>query len=260
MGGLVKDMRDFRDESNDIGGEGNMERSNQNIAKHWLEASSVHGMPVEPKGFQLFSNEHPSTWPMDIAYKAAQFENQQLADKFLRKMREAVSVEVMAANQTEILIELAHEVGLNVGEFIKHMTDGSAEKAFHEDLKLTTQYKAHGFPSFLVQYLDKAIMLRGFNRFENFKNVIDYLTGGKIQGELASATEENIIAFIEKYETVTPREIQDSFDLTSEEVNKKIKELEEKSYVSITPKGNGYFISMITETLFCDPNTGLCYT
>jgi len=41
MGGLVKDIRDFRDESNDIGGD--ISQVNEQVASHWLEASSRHG-------------------------------------------------------------------------------------------------------------------------------------------------------------------------------------------------------------------------
>ena len=61
MGGLVKDIRDFYDNFNDIGGDA--ERSNAQIAKHWLDASERHGMPVRTEGFRMFSDEHPSTYP-----------------------------------------------------------------------------------------------------------------------------------------------------------------------------------------------------
>lgn len=80
MGGLVKDIRDFYDSYNDIGKD--PEQSNKQVVKHWLEASQRHGMPVESEGFHMFSDEYPSTYPQNIAYKAAQMENQILADKF----------------------------------------------------------------------------------------------------------------------------------------------------------------------------------
>jgi putative protein-disulfide isomerase len=53
MGGLVKDITSFYDSHNDIGGD--PDRSNKNIARHWVDASERHGMPVKSEGFKLFS-------------------------------------------------------------------------------------------------------------------------------------------------------------------------------------------------------------
>ena len=47
MGGLVKDMRSFRDDRNGIGGD--LSKVNKEVASHLVEASSRHGMPVEQK-------------------------------------------------------------------------------------------------------------------------------------------------------------------------------------------------------------------
>jgi putative protein-disulfide isomerase len=44
MGGLVQDITSFYDSRNDIGGD--PERSNINIPRHWVDASTRHGMPV----------------------------------------------------------------------------------------------------------------------------------------------------------------------------------------------------------------------
>jgi len=68
MGGLVKDIRAPYDNANDIGGD--PERSNAQIARHWLEASARHGMPVRIEGFRLFTADTTSTYPQNIAFKA----------------------------------------------------------------------------------------------------------------------------------------------------------------------------------------------
>ena len=93
-------------------------RSNTNIAKHWLEASERHGMPVQSEGFKLFSKEYPSTYPQNIAYKAAQIQDQVLANRYLRRIREASAAEAKLTNITEVLVELASEVGLDVARFL----------------------------------------------------------------------------------------------------------------------------------------------
>jgi predicted DsbA family dithiol-disulfide isomerase len=256
MGGLVADVREFYDSYNNIGGDPS--QTNQSVVKHWIEASERHGMPVQAEGFQLFSNEYPSTYPMNIAYKAAQFEDYTLADKFLRRMREAVAAEAIQANRTEKLIELAGESGLDIGKFLQHFTDGSAEKAFREDLNTTMKNKAQGFPSFLIQFGAKEVLLRGYQNFDSFKNVIDYLSDHQVQGSYIESTDENILSFIQKYSRVAPKEIQESFDLNDKQLEDKIQSLTAENSITVTPAGNGHFISIKTQGLSCNPDTGIC--
>ena len=52
MGGLVKDAKTFMDQKNNIGGD--LKQFNQQVAKHWVEASEQHGMPVQTDGLELF--------------------------------------------------------------------------------------------------------------------------------------------------------------------------------------------------------------
>jgi protein-disulfide isomerase-like protein with CxxC motif len=73
MGGLVEDITAFYDSANDIGGD--PEKSNLQIARHWLEATARHGMPVRTEGFRLFSAETISTYPQNVAFKAAELTN-----------------------------------------------------------------------------------------------------------------------------------------------------------------------------------------
>jgi len=256
MGGLVKDIRSFYDSYNDIGKD--PERSNSQIAKHWLEASERHGMPVKTEGFRLFSNDFPSTYPQNIAYKAAQFEDQKLADKFLRRIREASASEDKQTNKPEVLIELASEVGLDIGKFTGHLNDGSAEEAFKEDLYTTSQFGVRGFPTFLIKYGDKQMMMRSYQNFESFESVIQSLTSAKVTDNAPEKSEENILEFIKKHGHVAPVEIQMSFDLSQKETNAMLDLLIEKSLVKKIKTGNGFFIEPILNPMSCDLNTGVC--
>jgi len=256
MGGLVKDIREFYDNYNGIGGDA--EKSNNQIIKHWLEASERHGMPVKSEGFRLFSNEYPSTYPQNIAYKAAQMEDQNLADRFLRRIREASAAEARQTSQLEVLIELAAEVGLDVAAFIERFNDGSAEAAFEKDLQTTAEFGAQGFPTFLVKYGEKGILLRGYQRYATFQAVIKTLAGETIQEHAPEKSEEKVLAFIEKQGRVAPVEIQTAFDISDAEQQSFIDFLLSKHLISLSPAGNGWFIQRVANPLVCDPATGLC--
>ncbi len=255
MGGLVQDITSFYDSYNDIGGD--PDRSNRNIAKHWVDASERHGMPVKSEGFKLFSREHPSTYPQNIAYKAAQMQDQALANKFLRRIREASAAEARQTNTTEVLLELASEVGLDIARFLDDFTHGSAQRAFERDLATTAKYGARGFPSFLVKYGEKEMVIRGYKRYEDFKALIGHLTGGEIQERPAPANEESIMSFITRYDSVAPIEIQMTFDLTNDELKAVITSLLNKQLIHKREAGNGYFISPKVSAA-CDSATGVC--
>jgi putative protein-disulfide isomerase len=258
MGGLVKDITSFYDSYNDIGGD--PDRSNKNIVRHWVEASERHGMPVKSEGFKMFSREHPSTYPQNIAYKAAQMQDPTLANKFLRRIREASAAEARQTNTTEVLLELASEAGLDIARFLDDFSHGSAQKAFEQDLAITAEYGARGFPSFLVKYGEKEMVIRGYQRYEDFKALIGHLAGGEIEEHLVSANEESIMAFIARYGSVAPIEIQMTYDITNDELKAIIDSLLNKQLIQKREAGNGYFISPKVSALACDSATGACAT
>jgi predicted DsbA family dithiol-disulfide isomerase len=256
MGGLVEDIRGFYDRANDIGGD--PERSNAQIARHWLEASARHGMPVRTEGFRLFSAETVSTYPQNIAFKAAELTQPALAPRYLRRIREASAAEARETGRREVLIELASEVGLDVAAFLSHLNDGTAERAFREDLDLTRRYGARGFPTFVVRYGEKAIMLRGYQRFESFTAVIDTLSEGVLRMESPNRTPESIESFVNRYGRVAPVEIDTVFDLSAAEREKMVAALQGAGRLRQVGAGNGYFLEPVPSGGSCDPVTGVC--
>ena len=256
MGGLVKDITEFYDAHNDIGRD--PVRSNANIAKHWLEASSRHGMPVEVEGFQLFSKEHPSTYPQNIAYKAAQMQDPQLAKRFLRRVRETSAAEARQTNRIEVLLEVAAEVGLDVARFLEDFRGEDAGSAFERDLALTAQCGARGFPSFLVRYGQNEVLLRGYKRYEEFVAVIQYLGDGKVEALEISSNEESIVKFVERYGSVAPVEIGTAFELSSRHLDDVIASLTSQGRIEVRKVGNGHLITPTAGAMACDVDAGVC--
>jgi predicted DsbA family dithiol-disulfide isomerase len=256
MGGLVKDIMSFYDSYNDIGG--NPERSNEQIAKHWLEASKRHGMPVRVDGFKLFSLEQPSTYPQNIAFKAAQMQDEVKASRFLRRIREASAAEAQQTNLTEVLLELASETALDITQFLEDFTNGKAQKAFENDLYTTAQYRAHGFPSFLIKYGDKSTLLRGYQNYSNFKTVINQLSSGEVKENKIESDENAVCDFINKYNSVAPIEVKMALNLSDADFEKMKVSLLEKKLIAQREAGNGYFLTPVTNPMACDIETGIC--
>ena len=147
-----------------------------------------------------------------------------------------------------------------IARFITNLNDGTAEKAFSEDLEITRSYRVHGFPSYAVKANnEKALILRGFQSFETFKAVIDQLTNNELIPKTVEKTEENIMSFINKFQKVAPAEIAAAFDLSKAEVDEIVKSLMNQRLIKASKVGNGYFVTANSNTLACDPNTGVCH-
>jgi putative protein-disulfide isomerase len=255
MGGLVEDITAFYDAVNDIGGD--PERSNVQIARHWLEASARHGMPVKTEGFRLFTVETTSTYPQNIAFKAAELTSPGLASRYLRRIREASAAEARETGRPEVLIELASEVGLDVTDFVMHFSDGSAEEAFRGDLGTTRRYGVRGFPTFLFQYRDKELMLRGYQDFRAMHTVIDTLTGGTLHPQAPEQTEDEVLRFLRIYGRAAPVEVTTVFDLSPREYEAIVDGLEDENLVRRVSAGNGYFLEPAAGAS-CDVERGTC--
>jgi predicted transcriptional regulator len=72
------------------------------------------------------------------------------------------------------------------------------------------------------------------------------------------ATEESIMAFITRYNSVAPIEIQMTFDLANDELETAINSLLNKQLIQKREAGNGYFISPKVSAMACDSATGVC--
>jgi putative protein-disulfide isomerase len=175
MGGLVKDIRAFMDTANGIGG--SPERSNAQIAAHWLDASSRHAMPVKTDGLRMFTDQDVSTWPMCVAYEAARLQGAAAGARYLRRLREANAAEARQTNRIEVQSELASEVGLDLGRFLGAIRAGTARAAFEADLAETARHRVRGFPAFLFEG-DRQMMVPGYLPCEGFREVLGMVSGG----------------------------------------------------------------------------------
>lgn len=258
MGGLVENINKFTDPRNHIGGSG-AESANKEIALHWLEASEQHKMPIAKEGFHLFSAEYPSSYPQNIAYKAAQLVDKVKADNLLRRIREATAVENLLTSHEDVLISLASEVGLDVAKFITHLHDGSAEQAFRGDLALTRSLSVSGFPTFLIKFNTQQVMLRGYNDFNTFASVINAVTHNKMWPKEPTASDEELLNFLELHPRLAAEEIRMAYNLIDlTEVDEWVKRLKMEEKVVIKPAGNSYFVSKVRPAgLSCNLETGI---
>ncbi|NLX83193.1 MAG: DsbA family protein [Clostridiales bacterium] len=214
MGGLVRDMHDFEDADNHISGA--QADLNTQVMSHWLQTAPRHRMPIQKAGFALFDEEHPSTYPQNIACKAAQLVSPKQADKFIRLLRLATFAQARQTASAAVQQELAVKAGINADAFTQALRDGSAEKAFKTDLGLVLATGVQAFPTFRVKSSRaRQMMMRGYNTLADFERVFDALTDGTLR-PLSSPPEEEVLRWlIDTRGPLCQEEVFQAFDFDS---------------------------------------------
>jgi putative protein-disulfide isomerase len=252
MGGLVEDRTTFYDPANGIGGE----QWEQQIAAHWVEASGRHGMPVDMAHYERVLGM-PSTYPANIAYEAAKLQKPALADRYLRRLREAAAIEGLAIHEPEVLAGLATDMGLDRERFTRDFS-GPAEGAFAADRELCAKYGVHGFPAFLVRLGEREKVLSGYRSFQQFTGIIDLLAGSPMPRQSLTFRDDVVLGFVGKYGSAATREVAEVFEVSGEGADEALQRLTAAGLLDCVTAETGRLYRAAKSQGFCDTTTGVC--
>lgn len=176
MSGLVRDVSDFMlPEERALPAEEGIRLYNRRLARIYKGEEGIGGLPINMDGFHLFDADHRSSYPLCIAYKAAEICCPEKAFSFLLKLRRATIVETRQTTKTDELISIAGEAGLDKAQFRRAFEDGRATAAFQKNLELTRSLGIHQLPTVQLQYGEKAVLVNGMASYDSFVNLIDKL-------------------------------------------------------------------------------------
>ena len=252
MGGLTDNTAQVQDPANGIGGSD----WKRQIAAHWLEASSRHGMPVDISQF-VEKVAPQSTYPANIAYEAAKIQNPALANRYLRRLREAAATQSQSIHLADVQVDIAEEIGLDRSRFLSDLA-GPAREAFAADQRLCRTSGARGFPTFLIRCAGRERLLFGYNRFSTFAAAFDGLAGKPLERNRLRMSEETLRDFITRYGSAATREIVEVFGASKSEAEQVLQQLVSKGQIEAHPAGTGSLYRAIQPGEYCDPLTGAC--
>lgn len=176
FGGLIKDFDDFYDAQNNI-------RDAAATKPHWKMVSERTGQPIDENLWEdIAPIRHFSTWPANIAAKAAFLQSEEVGFRYLRRLRRAALTERKIISDKAIYEALAKETaGLDLDRFRKDLESKKAEAEFLEDQKTCIQWQTFGFPTMLfykagadVNHLtrENAAYVGGHRAMETYDEVI----------------------------------------------------------------------------------------
>jgi len=121
------------------------------VASHWDEVSVHYDMPID--GDLWLEDPLDSSYPPSIAYKAAQLQDEEKANFFMREMREMVFLKKKNIAKWEHMETAAKTVGLDTTQ-LKTDFEGQAKALFQADLELGRKLGVRGFPT--VFFMDES--------------------------------------------------------------------------------------------------------
>jgi len=234
MGGLIEDFDTFYDDSNDIS-------HPRDVAPHWEAASDHHGMPVETDIWR--QNPPPSSFPANIAYKAAEFQSVELAHQYLRRLREAVATDAQDISAESVLVNLASKVGLDTDRFQSDIDGGKARQAFEADRDFLREHRVSAFPSFRVSANGTETWISGLQPFNAIQNAIE-----QVASELVTHDPRPIPEFLQHQGRATTQEIAEVYEISPGRTMQILRSFEEQKMVTAETAGNGYYWQISTES------------
>lgn len=257
MGGLVEDMN--KQKPADTAAQNYYDKENKDFIEHCLESAQKHGMPVRVEGFRLFSEAENSSFPLCMAYKAAQRADAAKADLYLYNLRAAAIAEARQAISEAEIISIADESGIDIANFLEPLNDGTAEKDFRQDVAEAIEMKVEVFPTFVFEYEGKRMPLKSYRDYNTMAAMIKAVSGGKLLPQAVAFNAEALFSLMEKHPRLAAEEIKEAFDFTSiEEMEAAVEPLLQTGELVKQDAGFSYFLKLPSKGMSCDLTTGIC--
>lgn len=202
------------------------------LSSQWQRSARRSGMPIDLKGWQ--ENSPNSSCLASIAYKAAEFQDETLADDYLRRMREAAATERKNIERREILVALAGDVGLDETRLASDLASDHARAAFKENVQRTRESPVTAFPTFRIDGEDDTAWVQGNQPVEKFERAFDHLAT-----DLDPIHPRPIREFIDHYGRVATQEVAEVYEIDVPKAEQVLKAMADRDRTRPIDRGNG---------------------
>jgi predicted DsbA family dithiol-disulfide isomerase len=207
MGGLLPGWNNFHDPVNSVS------RPIQ-MGPVWMHASQLSGMPIQ---HNIWMKDPPaSSYPACIAFKCAELQSSELADRYLRLLREAVMINGLNIAKQEVLIEIAtqlpqHYPSFSLSTFKEDLLNDKGLEAFRSDLQEVRYHNINRFPTLIIRRPKQgSVLITGHRPYVVIMDTLKKISP-ELQKERIAETPEEYTA---RWAGSLPREIQEGISKT----------------------------------------------
>jgi ubiquinone/menaquinone biosynthesis C-methylase UbiE/predicted DsbA family dithiol-disulfide isomerase len=187
----------------------------------WMKESiELTRMPTDIHAYRKTSVK--SSTPACLAVKAAELQGEERAERFLRRLMEAIMVEARNGSDQSVIGEIAAEAGLDAARLLRDMTSKAVAEALHRDQH--AMHEAHvNFLSLLLRNRKgDAVKVGEVFAAKPYEEAIERLTDGR----LAKRMPVDVLAYLEHHRSMVPaREIAEVFGTTDEDAAQRLARL-----------------------------------
>ncbi len=182
---------------------------------HWEQVGMFYHIPINGKIWK--KDPITSSFPSSIAYLLIKKQNDDLATKFLRMVREGAFVFEKNIAKREILETMISNLGLNAKEILDISYSEEGKELLMQNLQPMTDLEVKGFPTVvMVNEKDEGVKVVGSRTIEVYKKALLKLLGE--DASLHPASLPTLSEYLEKVPTVFFQEIEKMYDLKKDQV------------------------------------------
>ncbi|WP_231514836.1 DsbA family protein [Oceanobacillus salinisoli] len=212
------------------------------VASHWREVGEHYRMPID--GTLWHDNPVQSSFPPSRVYKVIQHNhNDELANEYLRRAREALFVFNKNIGEKSMMIEIVNNLGLDGEEIIRLAEGPLGGQLLEEDFTLARDLGVRGFPTIImVNKENKGVSVVGGRPLVNYISALTQTLNGE---ELISKDIPSLKDFLTKEKLLFSKELEVMYNLNESEISDFVKkELPIGTYEEKEILGEKYYLKV----------------
>ena len=234
QGGLFEDFSPVREQWARMSGG----RWKDSVGAFFEAVAAQHRMPMNTEAMLASVDDFNSTWPACIAAKAAGLQGRDAGRAYLRRLREAWTLEGRGIHARSVQEAIASESGLNIDSFRSALDDGSAERAFQADRTESQELGITGFPTFVLHQGPESVRTDGWRPWEAIDDFLRELDP-HIEPRPLAASETAVRELLRRYGRLATPEVAAVLGATDDDAEILLEELEGSGSVRRRAVGNG---------------------
>jgi predicted DsbA family dithiol-disulfide isomerase len=244
MGGLFEDFGPMREYFTRMSGG----RWKDSVLAFLSAVAKQHRMPSNAERMMEGLDDFQSTWPACIAVKAAEFQGKDRGNVYLRHLRQASIVEGRRIHQRPVQVDVAGEAGLDVPRFSGALDDGSAAKAFHQDLHECRRLEIAGFPTFTLRKGLVISRVEGYQTWDAFDRALRQLDPD-LRPLTPEANAKNLAQVLRRFGRCASREVAAVLSVDDDEAEILLEEVEADGGIVRLQIGDAVFWDLPTNVV-----------
>ena len=239
MGVLSADVREIIGDDDDA--ELRYEVYRAMLANYFREAVKMVRMPLSLDGMLTHGPEDLVSLPLSLAYCAMKMIDEDIAEAYLRRMRECVFAEGRSLSSVEEQVRLAGEFPIDVEQFRSNLDSPEVAAVLQQGVDECRTYGITAFPTLIMQWGDRRIATQGYCTFDELKQAIRQVTDGDISLSDAEYSTHALETYVGRFGKVAACEIQTMFSLNDAQLANAMMDLVSTGRYKTQSCGTSYF-------------------